>query len=248
MALIAGTSEPGGIPSAEANFFFVHTIEEAAKFADGKAIKAGVKVFSWGELDCFEKVQSTLTAIGFDLTAEEHWQLLGVDKESAPSEDGLEARRRVAKAALSAAAAFGWPHEQIMMAKTVENKIEEALICCHRELPEIKRRLKKKKAGKGLVPLWVEPSPCLLEFVLAQHPGLSIALNLSNIQRVPLNDLQDAVVGSHGCPRVLRMPEARELYTALAQSQEKIEHVLRRFQDGGCCCGLWKMEPKSTGS
>jgi len=115
-----------------------------------------------------------------------------------------------------------------------------ALAKCHSELPEILRRLKKKKAGKALVPFWQEPSTLFFEHALTQDAALSVALHLSNLQQVCVEQLSKTPASVTGQPRVIAIEDTRELYSRLAQSQSKIEEALKKFAGGGVV--LWMPE------
>ena len=98
----------------------------------------------------------------------------------------------------------------------------------------------KRKAGSALVPSWQEPSTLLLEWCLAQDASLSLALHLSNLQRVALDRWQGSPTHPAGTPRILPISDTRGLYTILCQAQNKIEEALARFGGGGLI--LWVPE------
>jgi len=100
--------------------------------------------------------------------------------------------------------------------------------------------MKKRKAGSALVPSWQEPSTLLLEWCLAQDASLSLALHLSNLQRVALDHWQGSPTTPAGTPRILPISDTRALYTILCQAQNKIEEALTRFGGGGLI--LWVPE------
>jgi len=121
-------------------------------------------------------------------------------------------------------------------------KMEAAFSACQKELPAILKTLKRKKAGGSVVPFWQEPSTILLEWALNFFSKeVSIALHLSNLQKMKLEPLQESSP-SRLVPRVPTVVDTRELYVALSQSSSRIEEVLTKFAGGGLV--IWAPEGK----
>jgi len=219
---------------------YVEVLEEGIGGRGSGAAGAAVQAKSWRELVSWTAAEEALKAMGFLLDADDHWKVIGIQKEGGPSADTLEKRRKSAIAIVSAGVAHGWSEEDRVQGNNAMSCIQESIAKCHAELPELLKRLKKKKAGKALVPLWQEPSTLLFEYALAQHGALSIALHLSNLQQVSVERLTKTPASLTGQPRVLTIGDTRDLYSVLAQSQSKIEEALRKFAGGGVI--LWVPE------
>ena len=203
-------------------------------------LRPGVKVWGWDELDGWGRLRDTLLASGLDPEASDPWQAVGLCRENVPSIDVLEARRRAFNTLLSATAIKGWAAQDVAQGMAASVKMEAAFSACQTELPEILKKIKKKKAGGTLVPHWQEPSTILLEWALGQNDKLTLALHLSNLQKVALERWQISPENSTTPPRILTIEATRALYTALSQGPAKIEEALSNFSGGGLM--LWVPE------
>jgi len=207
----------------------------------GHGVTPTVKVHQWSELTTWQAASDTLQALGFNSNSEDHWEMLGLRKDtSAPSTDDLEKRRRIVQSILSAQTAHNWSEADRTASSVFTATVSKALQACHCELPELVKKLRKKKVGKATVPAWQEPSTLLLEFALATQESNTIALNLSNLQRIPIGGLCTQSASITNQPRVLSVEDTRELYIRLGQAQIKIEETLAKFNGGGLL--IWAPE------
>ena len=220
-----------------ANLFdaeYVEVIEEGiADRGGGGPAAAAVRIKTWAELTSWAAAKEAMSAMGIYPDEDDHWKAIGVQKEGGPSTEALEKRRRAAAAIVSAGVAHKWTEDDMVQGKQAMSSIQEALKKCHGDLPEITKRLRKQKAGRALVPMWQEPSTLLMEYAMTLHGSLSIALHLSNLQRIDIEEMSKTKAQKTGQPRVLREGDAKELCNRFAQSQSKIEEALRKFSGGG---------------
>ena len=123
----------------------------------------------------------TLQHFGLDPEREDPWQAVGLCREFAPGADVLEARRRALRTFFSSfESREDWSQTDQHNRDAGFKKLEQALNTCQEELPAILKKLKRKKAGATVVPVWREPSTLLLEHAALMAP-YSIALSLSNL-------------------------------------------------------------------
>ena len=207
----------------------------------GRGVAEGAKVFTWREMRTWVEARSTLQALGFDDAAADDWAVVGLDKEAMIlTADDLERRRRIVKTVLSAGRAHGWTLEDEGEGQKFMKTVEKALGTCHDELPMAMKKMGKKKSGKEQVPIWQEPSTLIVEYGLSIQPHATVALHLSNLQRMPMASLCTTSGMHGGGPGVMGIQEARELYTKLSQSQVKVEEALNKF--GGGRLMIWAPE------
>jgi len=240
MAIAAGSADAEMTRSGVAIFndYFANIVE--AEICHQTIVPGGIgivpscKVRQWDELINWGMAVETLNALGFATGAEDVWERVGLRKDAcAPTTDDIEKRRRLMLAVLSAESAHGWQEQDKINAASFAEDMRKAFEACHEELPELTRKLKKKRSGKALIPQWLEPSTLLLEHALQAKSEMTIALHLSNLQRIPLQSLCDQTAGITNQPRVLKPEDCRELYTRLSQAQVKIEEALVKFRGGG---------------
>ena len=207
----------------------------------GEGGMQSAKVNAWQDLTTWVAADETLRAIGFNPEAENPWEQIGIHVDTtAPTSDFIEQRRTVMQTVLSAKIAHGWGLQCQQKAELFEKRMSEALAECHRKLPEVEKKLKKKKVSKTGPVGWLEPSPLIMEYALSLHGSLSIALHLSDVQRMGLVELGQVPAQVTGQPRVLGVSSSRELYSRLGQAQTKAEEALAIFQGGGVV--LWAPE------
>jgi hypothetical protein len=149
---------------------------------------------------------------------------------SPPVAEDLERRRSLLRIVFSAADAHAWPEHDKALGVDFVAEAELAFASCHAELPDLAKRLRKKKAGRSLVPAWQEPSALLFEYAVHHTDRDTVAaLYLSNLQGHPLSQIPPVPPGPF--PKVLGVWDTRDLYTRLSQAQCKIEEALGVFQD-----------------
>jgi hypothetical protein len=184
----------------------------------------------------------TLQYFGLDPDSDDPWQAVGLTREFAPGADVLEERRRTLRTFFSSSESReDWSQTDQHNRDAGFKKLELALNTCQEKLPAILKKLKRKKAGVTVVPVWREPSTLLLEHAALMSP-YSIALNLSNLQRVDLEGLSRGHPTPGALPKVLNPDKTKEIYTKLALGPEKIEEVLREFEGVGLL--LWVPDDK----
>jgi len=237
MAVSAGSADidvtAAGVATSLFNDAFGDMTDWLVTTSGGVSVPTRGKMWKWDELNSWGRALDMLQALGYSIGSSSPWDTLGINKEGGPTVGMLEERRRMAKALMSAGSAFNWTQEEVGKSTTAMTEIEHALTLCHEELPDLNRKLKRKKAGKALVPMWQEPSVFFFEFALQSDASLTIALHLSNLQQVQMQSYVGTRVAPNGNPRVLSVTDTRDLYTRLAQSQTKIEEALRKFATGG---------------
>ena len=242
MAVTAGSADAemsrSGVATNLFDRFFADIVENEichqGVIPGGHGLVPKVKVHQWAELTSWKAAEETLQALGFNAAADDAWELLGLHKDVvAPSTDDLEKRRRIIQTVLSSQVAHRWSERDIRMGTEFAAAINKGLDICHRELPDLVKKLRKKKVGKATVPLWQEPSTLLMEYALDISPSMSIALHLSNLQRISMEVLCAQSASITNQPRVLKIDDSRELYIRLGQAQAKIEETLIKFNGGG---------------
>ena len=216
---------------------FQDVVEEEIAISLGQGGVAGSRVLPWSSLTSFDAAYQTALGLGYG-SGNTAWEQCGINVDGeVPTAADVERRRDVLRSVFSAGQAHGWPEGELARGRTFLNDIEKALDRCHAELPDLARKLRKKKAGKSLVPTWQEPSALIFEFGLGLRSNSVIALHLSNLQNQPIGQLCVASAIDVGPPQVLAIPAARELYTRLSQAQAKIEEALIAFKDN--CILMW---------
>ena len=217
------------------NFFF--DIIEEDIVAVGQAppgLTASAGGFpAWSSITTFTMAQRAATLMGFDPSGSDCWAMIGVRVDSSPPLAGdLERKRNLLRTLFSAGEANGWNENDKVLGHAFVAKLEESIGRCHLELPELAKKLRKKKAGKNLVPMWQEPSYLLFEYgAKLSEDGTISALHLSNLQGHPLDLPSFASENNGGMPKVLPVQETRELYTRLSQQQPAVESALRVFSE-----------------
>jgi hypothetical protein len=184
----------------------------------------------WSSIGSFAEAKRTAILLGFSAGVG-CWDLVGIRTDgSPPLAEDLERRRSLLRMIFSAADAHAWPESDKDLGVAYVTEVERALVTCHAELPDLAKKLRKKKAGRSLVPAWQEPSALLFEYAVRHTgPDTISALHLSNLQGHELNHPSIVPAGPH--PKILPVIETREMYTKLSQAQCKIEEALRIFRD-----------------
>jgi len=113
------------------------TIDGIVTFSCSSFLKSEAKIWDWAQLTGWDRASETLTAIGFEPDAKDHWQVIGMVREQAPTPDMLEARRRAFQSIMSACAAWGWSAMDTDQGKVASAKVDTAISACQGELPDI---------------------------------------------------------------------------------------------------------------
>jgi len=201
----------------------------------GRPTSGGGGLPRWEDLQDLSAVLLAMKFVGFEPEAETAWEKLGIHTDCAPpTHDVILQRRTLLESIASAKDAHKWTRQDDLDGLSrVSNILGDACTQCHTLLPDLLKKMGRKKRNACSGPAtWMEPSSLVFEYSLTLHPSLTIALHLSDLQR--MNPAAQQLSASEtGQPRVLALNDSRELYNRLGQSQEKIEEALSIFQKGG---------------
>jgi len=207
------------------------------------------KLWALEDITCWERVRSSLLALGLNYESDDPWLIVGLHKESGPSALELESRRRTLQSifkALAQVQSSMWDPAVRDQAEVARNRIEAAIDECQKQLPEILKKLKRKKKTASLIPQWQEPSPALLEWALSLR-GYHVALHLSNLQKAGLESLarpDNQLVNSAVETNILDVTGTRSIYTKLFQTKETIREVFTTVAGAGLV--LWAPDDADT--
>ncbi len=109
---------------------------------------------AWSSITTFAAAKKTAILLGF-AAGTGCWDMVGIRNDAAPplAED-LERRRTLLRTLFSAADAHAWDENDKSLGEAFVAEVERAFEACHAELPELAKKLRKKKVGRSLVPTW----------------------------------------------------------------------------------------------
>ena len=196
-------------------------------------------VFKWSEILGWSQARETMAVLGFQEDGQTDFEKIGLSSDhNVITVDLLEHRRRLLNVVTSAMEAHSWGEIDKEQGRKWVNTFCKIIDNCHKLLPAISKKTHKKKKNNNAggpetdVMLWCEPSPLVYEFCLKAHSATTIALFLSNLQRIPIDTLCTTLCDITGRPRVLSCKDTRDLCTRLSQTSAKIEEALRLFNGG----------------
>ena len=199
------------------------------------AIAQGKKSHPLKEMSQFLYFKETLQAVGMDPEAKDPWVAVGLSKYNPPSKFEVEARRRGFNTILAACRGIEWSDAERTLRTAFDNSMSLAFKTCLEELPNITKSVKKKKVGGSKVPRWQEPSTTILKYALeVLQPNITIALHLSNVQKVCCESWGP---DSKTPLRCLNEYDTRRLYSNLSLGPAKVEEEFRKYKEGGLC--IW---------